>query len=293
MYHNRHRKEVNMREKILINRDWRFLADQVFGRENTWKFIMARPWLAGGFQWDAVEHRGEAVWPRLCSVSGAVDLFLQKKDAFYQNQSHWLETPMIHVLPHWTHPGLEGLPVKVWVYTNCEEAELFLDGVSLGRRPVEKWTHIEWIVPYRPGKLEAVGWIGGERRAVDVRETAGPAAALKLQLENGPVFAGDGEIAFFTCLVLDEQGREVPDASPTVRFACTGFGRIVGTGSSNTDPVPVSSPDRRMYAGRIGVAVSLGELPAGADHVAMTLSAEASSLRSAFFPIDIHNKPVR
>ncbi len=256
-----------------------------FGREKTWKFIMERPWIAGGFQWDAVEHRGEAIWPRLCSVSGAIDLFLQKKEAFYQNQSHWLETSMLRLLPHWTHPGLEGLPINVWVYTNCEEAELFLNGVSLGRKPVEAWTHVEWLVSYQPGKLEAVGYIRGERRAADLRETAGAAVRLKLQLENGPVSANGEDIAFFTCLALDEEGREVPDASPLVHFDCVGGGRIVGTGSANTDHVPVPSPDRRMYAGRIGVAVK----PEGSG-TALTLFARADSLQSAFFTLDFEER---
>ena len=63
-------------------------AVNFLAREETWKFLMARDWVTGGFQWDAVEHRGEGRWPRLSSVSGAIDLYLQRKDAFYQNQSH-------------------------------------------------------------------------------------------------------------------------------------------------------------------------------------------------------------
>ena len=264
---------------------------QVFGREKTWQYIMAHPWLAGGFQWDAVEHRGEAVWPRLCSASGALDLFLQKKDAFYQNQSHWLDTPMIHLLPHWTHPGFEGIPVSVWVYTNCEEAELFLNGKTLGRQRIEPWSHAEWNVPYEPGRLEAVGFIRGERKAFDFRETAGPAAALKLQLENAPVFANGEDIALFTCLALDEQGREVPDASPFVCFDCVKGGRILGTGSANTDHVPVPSPERRMYAGRISIAVKPETPPDGSEGVETVLLAGADGLRKAVLSVFFRTGP--
>lgn len=46
-------------------------------------------------------------------------MYLQKKDAFYQNQSHWLETPMIHLMPHWNHEGMEGEEILVRAYTNC------------------------------------------------------------------------------------------------------------------------------------------------------------------------------
>ena len=254
---------------------------QVFSREKTWQYIMTHPWLAGGFQWDAVEHRGEAVWPRLCSVSGAMDLFLQKKDAFYQNQSHWLERPMIHLLPHWTHPGLEGMLISVWVYTNCEEAELFLNGKSLGRVSIEPWGHAEWNVPYEPGRLEAVGFRKGRRCVSDFHETTGSPTALLLRLENAPVSANGEDVALFTCLALDEQGREVPDASPLVHFDCVGGGRILGTGSSNTDPVPVSSPERRMFAGRISIAVKPDQPANGESQIETVLLAGAEGLRSA------------
>lgn len=258
---------------------------QFYGREQTWKFFMERPWISGGFQWDAIEHRGEAIWPRLCSCSGALDLFLQKKEAFYQNQSHWLERPMIHLLPHWSHPGFEGMPIRVWAYTNCDEAELFLNGVSLGRKRVEKYLHVEWLVPYAPGKLEVTGYLDGRRAAGDVRETAGPGVALALKPENGPVAAGGNEIALFVCTVLDAEGREVPDASPLVRFDCSGAGTILGTGSDNTDPVPVPSLDRRMYAGRIAVAIRPGKADA-AGAAKATLIARSESLRSAYLPLE-------
>ena len=203
------------------------------------------------------------------------------KDAFYQNQSHWLERPMIHLLPHWTHPGLEGMLISVWAYTNCEEAELFLNGKSLGRVSIEPWGHAEWNVPYEPGRLEAVGFRKGRRCVSDFHETTGSPTALLLRLENAPVSANGEDVALFTCLALDEQGREVPDASPLVHFDCVGGGRILGTGSSNTDPVPVSSPERRMFAGRISIAVKPDQPANGESQVETVLLAGAEGLRSA------------
>ena len=198
---------------------------------------------------------------------------------------------MIHLLPHWTHPGFEGIPVSVWVYTNCEEAELFLNGKTLGRQRIAPWSHAEWNVPYEPGRLEAVGFIRGERKAFDFRETAGPAVALKLQLENAPVFANGEDIALFTCLALDEQGREVPDASPFVCFDCVKGGRILGTGSANTDHVPVPSPERRMYAGRISIAVKPETPPDGSEGVETVLLAGADGLRKAILSVFFRTGP--
>ena len=251
-------------------------------RETTWNFLMSRPWVAGAFQWDGVEHRGEGRWPRLCSVSGAIDLYLQKKDAFFQNQSHWSEKPMIHILPHWNHFGAEGRQILVWIYSNCEEAELFLNGFSLGRRQLAPYKHEEWLVPYAAGRLTAVGYIKGEKAAEEIQETSGSAVALKLNIDS----AGDGadgrDVAMLTCVCVDAQGREVPDASPEIRFEVNHLGRILGTGSDMCDHVPVVSPIRRMWAGRCAICVGIGK-KAGT----LTVIARADGLAAAYADIEL------
>ena len=227
-------------------------------REYTWNYLMARPWIMGGYQWSGIEYRGETQWPRLCSQSGAIDLFLQKKDAFYQNQSFWSDKPMIHLLPHWNVESY-GEPVKVWAYTNCHEAELFLNGKSLGRKQVERYKHLEWFVEYEAGKLEAIGYDeSGKAIANDVKETAGAPVALKLRLENKMKTIDD--IAIITCFAVDSEGRIVPNASPTVEFHTNDYGRIVGTGSDVCDHTPLCSPVRKMREGYIGVSVGVSSL---------------------------------
>ena len=224
-------------------------------RENTWKRILSYPWMMGGFFWNAFEYRGEAVWPRVCSVSGAVDLYLQPKDAFYQHKALWSETPTAHLLPHWNFAGREGEPIRVSVYTNQPQAELFLDGESLGKRDIEPAGHAEWQVSYRPGRLEVRCGKDGKILATDVRETTGAAVALKLRLETPDVKKGD--TALVTCRCVDSAGREVPDAAPTVDFTACGGGRVYSTGSGNADHTPIFTPTRRMWMGRISVAVRL------------------------------------
>ena len=230
------------------------------GREYTWKALTSRPYVIGGFQWIAFEHRGETVWPRICSQSGAIDLFLQKKDAFYQNQSFWSRDPMVHILPHWNLSGREGEKIPVWAYSNCTDVELFVDGVSYGKVALNSCDHAEWEVEYRPAKLEVIGYICSERVAYDVVETTGKPVALRLRADNMPdVHAGRGDIALFTCYCVDGEGREVPDAAPYVRFNCNGLGQIIGTGSDVSDRNPVNIPARQMRAGAITVAVRVGD----------------------------------
>lgn len=252
------------------------------GREFTWKFLDGNDWLLGGYQWIAFEHRGEAVWPRVCSQSGAIDLFMQKKDAFYQNKSHWTSEPMVHLLPHWNFEGFEGMPIKVVAYTNCDEVELFHNGKLQGRRKLEKHGHGEWEVPYAPGYIEAVAYIGGKEAARDKRVTAGKPYRLMLELQNPDVKANGKDIAIFDCYVVDENGIEVPDCSAVVNFIAEGAGRVYSTGSDVSDHGTLFSPTRKMRAGRIGVAVKT-EKTSGA----LRLIATADGLLPAVYTVEI------
>ena len=224
------------------------------GREKTWKFLMDRPYILGGYQWAAIEHRGEAAWPTLCSKSGAIDLFLQKKGAFYQNQSFWTENPMVHIVPYWNFEGFENREILVTVYTNCDELELFLNGESKGKQKIEKYGHGEWNVKYVPGKLSVIGYIDGKKVAEDFRETAGKPVKLRLSQMND--FTPNGtDIVLFTCECLDKDGHVVPHASEYVSFYCSDNAKIIGTGSDNCDANNVTNSARKMYMGKILVGI--------------------------------------
>ena len=235
------------------------------GREKNWKFFTERSYIMGGYQWDSIEHRGEAVWPQLCSKSGAIDLFLQKKGAFYQNVSHWTDEPMAHIVPHWNLKGLEGEEVVVTVYTNCEELELYLNGVSLGKQEIEKYGHGEWNVAYEPGELKVIGRKGGKDVVEHVRKTT--KKPYRLVLRQDLKFKADGsEVGLFTCECVDEDGLVVPNASPFVKFSVNEEFEIVGTGSDNCDHNKVTLPERKMYEGKITIAVrSKGEAVASSS----------------------------
>ena len=258
-------------------------ADNWFlGREKTWKFLCEREWVLGGYQWIAFEHRGETTWPRLCSQAGAIDLYMQKKDAFYQNKSHWTDEPMVHLLPHWNFEGREGDVLRVVAYTNCDELELYLNGESLGRKSIEKYGHGEWQVAYEAGELRVDAYREGKLVATDKQVTTGAPVALKLRLDNKLSKANGRDVGIVTCYCVDAEGREVPTAAPFVRFHCNTLGKIVGTGSDVCDHNPVPSLERQMRAGRIGVALMVGK-SAGE----LKIYAECENLKSAVITIKL------
>jgi len=250
-------------------------------REKTLK-MHDKPWVMGVYIWTGMEYRGEARWPRLCSCSGAVDLFLQRKDAFYQLQSFWTKKPMVHLLPHWNWEGYEGRSIRVSAYSNCEEVALILNGKEIGRTKLGHYDHAEWQVEYTAGKIEAVGFIGGKEVSRDTRETTGQPYRLRLVPLTPDATANGRDLALFTCYAEDKEGRAVPTADPFVRFNCSSLGEIAATGSDNCDHSPVTCPDRKMWAGLATLAVRLGE-----THGTLTVTATADGLIPAVIDAEI------
>ncbi|MBR6763087.1 MAG: DUF4982 domain-containing protein [Clostridia bacterium] len=230
------------------------VSNWFLGREKTYKFLRSRPYVFGSFQWDAVEHRGEATWPVVCSRSGAIDLFFQKKGAFYQNKSHWSTEPMVHIVPHWNFRGMEGQLIPIQIYTNCDELELYCNGESYGRKAIELYGHGEWEIPYTPGVLEVKGYRNGELVASHVKETTGRPHTLRLT-EMLSAAANGRDVALFTCECLDEAGRVIPDGAETVTFSASNPATIIGTGSDNADHNAIDNLTRKMYMGKITIAV--------------------------------------
>ncbi len=253
------------------------------GRELTWKFLMERDYICGGFQWAGIEHRGETVWPRISSASGAYDLYLIKKDAFYQNKSHWTHTPMVHILPHWNLEGQEGQEVEVQIYNNCEEVELIVNGETQGKQRMEKYSRGRYSVIYEPGEVTAIGYIAGKEVARETLKTTGKPVALKLELQNKEDIVANGvDIAVIHCTAVDEKGLTVPTAAPFVSFKTNGLGSVIGTGSDNTDHIPPACPDRRMYAGVIAAAIKLSK-----EEGTLSVYAEAEGLKTARIDITL------
>jgi beta-galactosidase len=205
--------------------------------EESWTHYAARPYVAGLFQWTGFDYRGEETpfyWPAISSQFGILDLCGFPKDNFYYYQACWSDHQVLHLFPHWNWPGKEGQDIDVWVYGNCEEVELFLNGVSQGRKPMQKYSHLEWKVKYAPGILLARGYVAGKEIISDQVETTGTPVAIQLT-PHRPTIKADGEdVSVITVQVNDTQNRMVPTADNNMTFKISGPGKIIGVG--NGDP---------------------------------------------------------
>jgi beta-galactosidase len=205
--------------------------------EEWWKFYGTRDWEAGGFAWTGFDYRGEPTpygWPSINSQFGIVDMCGFPKDNFYYYKAWWGKDPVVHVFPHWNYVGREGDEIPVWVYSNLDEVELFVNGKSIGSQKVPHLGHVEWKVRYEPGTIEARGSKGGKVVLMDKRETTGPTVSLRLSADRTEISANGEDVAVIKVEGLDKEGRLVPTANNHIGFKITGNGTLIGVG--NGDP---------------------------------------------------------
>lgn len=199
------------------------------------KFYDERKFLAGLFFWTGFDYRGEPnplKWPAVSSQYGILDLCGFPKDIFYYLQSVWTDEPVLHIFPPLNQKGKQ--PISVWAYSNCDEVELFLSGKSLGRKPVERLSHVEWNVERRPGTLVAKGYNNKREVIVKKVEMAGEPAALRLIPDRDLIIADGKDVSAITMQVEDDKERIVPTANNEIAFRISGPGKIIGVG--NGDP---------------------------------------------------------
>jgi beta-galactosidase len=221
--------------------------DDTSTAEAWWTYYAARPWLSGGFVWTGFDYRGENGWPDVNANYGIIDMAGFPKDDYYYYQAWWNKKPVLHLLPHWNWSGKEGQNIDVRCFSNLDEVELFLNGVSLGRKNMPKNSHLQWLVPYASGTLMARGYKDGKVMAEEKRETTGAPAAIKLTPDRTIVNPDGEDLSVITVGVTDAQGHVVPVADNLVSFEISGAGKIIGVG--NGDPSS-HEPDVYLNYGR-------------------------------------------
>lgn len=187
----------------------------------------------GHFVWTGFDYLGEPTewnkYPAKSSYFGIVDTCGFPKDIYFMYQSMWNSRPMIHMLPHWTH---ESGNIDVWLYSNCASVELFLNGVSLGKKALAQRgtkNQYAYTVAYAAGTLVANGYdASGNLIAQDIQYTAGTPAKLALSSDKTAVSAASDDLVYITCDVLDKNGTLCPNADNSVTFTVMG-GTIIGT----------------------------------------------------------------
>lgn len=266
----------------LYTADFGSSADKVFGS------VDRNPYVAGEFVWSGWDYLGEPT-PYSASRSsyfGIIDLAGFKKDRFYLYQSHWRpDLPMAHILPHWTWPERDGQVTPVHVFTSGDEAELFLNGKSLGRKKKADYEYrLRWDdVVYEPGELKVIAYKRGRQWASDAVKTAGAPARLVLSADRPKILADGTDLCFITARVVDQAGIPAPRANDRIEFTIHGSGEIVATDNGDpTDFEPFPSAARNAFNGLALVIVRSKPGTAGT----IRLSAKSGALQGASLSLE-------
>jgi len=218
--------------------------------EEWWKFYAEREWLPGGFAWTGFDYRGEPTpysYPEISSQFGIVDMCGFPKDSYFYYKSWWGAEPVLHLFPHWNWAERFGQPVPVWVHSNLDEVELFLNGKSQGSQKVKPLTHLEWSVKFEPGVIEARGSKDGKVVMVEKRETTGKIASIKLTADRMEIDANGEDVANVRVEALDPQGRLVPTEDMLVKFRVTDEGKLIGVGNGNPNCLESDKGSERSF----------------------------------------------
>src|SRR6185436_14054314 len=108
-----------------------------------------------------------------------------------------------------------------------------LNGKSLGKKDMPRNSHLKWTVNYEQGTLEAVAYKNGKKLTSKV-ETTGAPTEVKITPYKTTMLADGKDATIINISVVDQQGREVPDADNKIQFFISGDARIIGVG--NGDP---------------------------------------------------------
>ncbi|MBD0333536.1 MAG: glycosyl hydrolase 53 family protein, partial [Chitinophagaceae bacterium] len=203
--------------------------------------------------------------PNISSHFGIMDVCGFPKNIYYYYQSWWTDKDILHISPHWNWKGKEGQPIDVWVNTNADDAELFLNGKSLGKKQMPRNSHLQWSVNYAPGILEAIAYKKGKKVVAKVETTDAPAEVVVTPYKT-TILADGRDATVINISVVDKQGREVPDANNLIYFSLKGDAKIIGVGngdpsSHERDKYFDTAAQRHLFNGKAQVIVLAGKVP--------------------------------
>ena len=209
-------------------------------------------------------------------ATGVFDLAGFMKDEAYLYFSRWRpDVPTAHILPHWNWPDRVGKVTPVYVYASGDEVELFVNGVSQGRRKREKglWRFRFNEVIYQPGEVRAVAYRNGAKWAEETVRTAGAPARLVATPERTRL-ASDGEdVGYVTLKVVDKDGNLCPTAKIPVTVSVSGAGRFLAVENGDeTDFTWLRDPSRRTFNGLLSALVVA--TPGATGKISVTFTAE-------------------
>lgn len=222
----------------------------------------------GQFLWSGFDYIGEPTpYQTKNSYFGQLDTAGFPKDSYFVYRAAWTDyktAPFVHVFPYWDfNPGQF---IDVRVISNAPEVELFVNGVSQGRKKIDHAHGTvlsgDYLLAYEPGSITARAYDEeGKQVAEETRYSFGESASLKAEVYDSgrKLTAGCGDMAFIELSALDEKGHPVENANDKVHVSVEGAGWLAGLDngdSSDTDEY--KGCEKRLFSGKLLVCIAIG-----------------------------------
>ncbi|MFY8090325.1 MAG: beta-galactosidase GalA [Chitinophagaceae bacterium] len=261
--------------------------------EKWWSLAAVNDYWLGAFIWTGFDYRGEPTpykWPNISSHFGVMDVCGFPKNIYYYYKSWWSNEDVLHISPHWNLENLldkSNKEVEVWVNSNADSVELFLNKKSLGIKNMPRNSHLKWKVLYEPGTLEAIGYRKGKIIKAKV-ETTGLPTEIVLTPNKIKAIANGTDLVIVDVTVKDDKGREVPTANNEIAFQIEGDATIIGVG--NGDPSS-HEPDkcldglwkRSLFNGKCQIIIQAGKTVGQ-----IKIKANAKQLKTSTILVSLH-----
>ncbi len=261
-------------------------------------FTMTHDYVAGDFMWTGIDYLGEAHWPAHAASAGVLDTCGFEKDSYYFYKSIWNQAePMVHLLPHWNLEIEEGTILPVLGFTNCESAELFLNGKSYGRKAysypaygmTERYGHFDkepvpvntddlflsWDVPYEPGCIELIGYNEDAECARQTVRTAGEPVSVKLSAYCDTLKNDNLDIAQIEVRIVDAQGNLCVQADKELHFQIQGPAGVIAVDNGNNESMESMKADHiHAFHGMALAVIQSDKTEAEMDRCIVSVTAE-------------------
>lgn len=286
-----------------------FYGSETFARDLdiNWALVEKHPYVIGDFCWTAMDYLGEAgcgridvnykgtftgEYPWLLASDGDFDLTGYRRPLSYWRETIWRLRSgkpylAVHRVPNyarekfisawnftdsiasWTWPGCEGMKTAAEVYSDACEAELFLNGVSLGRKRLgesERRCYAKWELDYEPGRLNVICYDENGKPAGEAELLTAGEPALCLSADRVSMPCSERALAYVDIELRDEDGRLYMPCDDEVDIRVSGAAQLAGSGSANpcTEESYLSAK-HRLFEGRAQAILRAGKTPGSAE----------------------------
>lgn len=267
----------NYREYFYEEDHKRFPDRVIFGSENghghrEWYAVRDNDYICGQFLWTGIDFLGECRgWPERISQAGMLDLCAYEKPLYYRRKAFWTEEPFVKIAvskckeehssvwsDSFVYSADEGETVTVSCYTNQPEAELFINGKSLGKKSIfdDDGCRISWEIPFEKGELTAV--VDG---ACDKLCSPEKAEKIILAADRNAVSANGEDVLHIEISLEDINGNLACGDDKRIYYQLVGDAQIIGIENGKPDDLTCYAEKYRdTYRGRALVYLRMGDM---------------------------------